>query len=550
MQSSTVLLLRYTIDGFVSLCYSKLNRETTPGAQYYDGSKLVIPITHEAGIALHDRWIQQGVSTLISAIAQQNIESIISTIRESNEQIRHQNELAKITQKFGAGFSTVNRINEGTLSGVQNLDKKAAIVANVGNSTIDRSDIIARMIGAQNMRLLKEAVRLASVIARNNKSVADDAQIRFGSPKFFALSEENSKNEVDFLSPSLFALNNNANALLNLKEVINSTNNNDYKELLNFIMEVTGVTDAVEAIKDNETKLNGAYMRGVDNQPMYFTKKNISNIFGDYERQKVEIFERLTNDLTAKQLDDFSTTGYSILTKDQINYIYGPRSPYNHTQALQTFSTLDEQAIRMYLLRNIRNIASNDPNLSKRSKRTAVLSPDIQKMYLNTVTDLSPPVVFSPALLTANVNSPAVFGVVILSPTLFVATIQSPRLLSPVILSPAALSRIILSPLVMDPLILSPGALLPFVLSPQALSPAVLSSSVLAAQILSPFVLNPVILSPGALNALVLSLFLLSPFMFSPLYFNALILSPHAFSPSINSTGSNVSLILSPSAFS
>ncbi|VDM49777.1 unnamed protein product [Toxocara canis] len=391
------------------------------------------------------------------------------------------------------------------------------------------------MIGAQNMRLLKEAVRLASVIARNNKSVADDAQIRFGSPKFFALSEENSKNEVDFLSPSLFALNNDANALLNLKEVINSTNNNDYKELLNFIMEVTGVTDAVEAIKDNETKLNGAYMRGVDSQPMYFTKQNISNIFGDYERQK---------------LDDFSTTGYSILTKDQINYIYGPRSPYNHTQALQTFSTLDEQAIRMYLLRNIRNIASNDPNLSKRSKHTAVLSPDIQKMYLNTVTDLSPPVVFSPALLTANVNSPAVFGVVILSPTLFVATIQSPRLLSPVILSPAALSPIILSPLVMDPLILSPGALLPFVISPQALSPAVLSSSVLAAQILSPFVLNPVILSPGASNALVLSPFLLSPFMFSPLYFNALILSPHAFSPSINSTGSNVSLILSPSAFS
>ncbi|VDM25740.1 unnamed protein product [Toxocara canis] len=54
-----------------------------PGAQYYDGSKLVIPITHEAGIALHDHWMQQGVSTLISAIAQQKI-------KELSEHYKHQ----------------------------------------------------------------------------------------------------------------------------------------------------------------------------------------------------------------------------------------------------------------------------------------------------------------------------------------------------------------------------------------------------------------------------------------------------------------------------
>ncbi|VDM13277.1 unnamed protein product, partial [Wuchereria bancrofti] len=34
-------------------------RETMPGAQYYDGKKLNIPISKEAAVELIERWIHQ-----------------------------------------------------------------------------------------------------------------------------------------------------------------------------------------------------------------------------------------------------------------------------------------------------------------------------------------------------------------------------------------------------------------------------------------------------------------------------------------------------------
>lgn len=46
-------------------------RETMPGAQYYDGKKLNIPISREAGIQLFERWIHQGISSIMACIATQ-----------------------------------------------------------------------------------------------------------------------------------------------------------------------------------------------------------------------------------------------------------------------------------------------------------------------------------------------------------------------------------------------------------------------------------------------------------------------------------------------
>ncbi|EFO28068.1 hypothetical protein LOAG_00422 [Loa loa] len=46
-------------------------RETMPGAQYYDGKKLNIPISKEAGIELIERWTHQGISSIMACIATQ-----------------------------------------------------------------------------------------------------------------------------------------------------------------------------------------------------------------------------------------------------------------------------------------------------------------------------------------------------------------------------------------------------------------------------------------------------------------------------------------------
>lgn len=44
-----------------------------PGAKYYDGKKLNIPVSKESGIELYQRWTIQGLSSLISAIAQKEL---------------------------------------------------------------------------------------------------------------------------------------------------------------------------------------------------------------------------------------------------------------------------------------------------------------------------------------------------------------------------------------------------------------------------------------------------------------------------------------------
>lgn len=57
--------------------------------------------------------------------------------------------------------------------------------------------------------------------------------------------------QVALLSPSLFSLHNKGRgteALLSLPHVIQSTANSDYKHWLNFIIETSGVSDAVDEV--------------------------------------------------------------------------------------------------------------------------------------------------------------------------------------------------------------------------------------------------------------------------------------------------------------
>lgn len=44
-----------------------------PGAQYYDGKKLNIPISTEAGKEIYERWAFQSMSGLISSIANKRL---------------------------------------------------------------------------------------------------------------------------------------------------------------------------------------------------------------------------------------------------------------------------------------------------------------------------------------------------------------------------------------------------------------------------------------------------------------------------------------------
>ncbi|VDM42597.1 unnamed protein product [Toxocara canis] len=76
----------------VSFAYAEMEytRETMPGAQFYDGKKLKIPISDEAGYEMYERWALQGISSIMSAIANEKLDNL-------NEY--HRNKLYKCSQK-------------------------------------------------------------------------------------------------------------------------------------------------------------------------------------------------------------------------------------------------------------------------------------------------------------------------------------------------------------------------------------------------------------------------------------------------------------------
>lgn len=41
---------------------------------------------------------------------------------------------------------------------------------------------------------------------------------------------------------------------------------------------------------------------GIDGQPMYFTRKNVTDLYGDGEAQKIDVFEQLQESLSDNQV--------------------------------------------------------------------------------------------------------------------------------------------------------------------------------------------------------------------------------------------------------
>ncbi|KAM3717602.1 Serum response factor-binding protein [Dirofilaria immitis] len=339
-------------------------------------------------------------------------------------------------------------------------------------------------------------------------------------------------------------------ALTSIPKLMKIAGNRDYEEWLNFIIEASGTTDAIDKLKEKQELdwIPPAYKsmpRGIDGQPLYFTKENVTEIDPELAR-KVELFENLTYSLTQKQMAEFNSTGFSMMTPKQLMMFYGPQSPLNDSKSLKFFMSLNEGDMHRLLISDIRKMAEKHSSLKIRQKRQSILTPSAF-----TTSVISPSAgglsVLSPSAFSLTVLSPSVVGPSILSPGAFLATILSPNLLNPAVLSPVAFAALILSPFILNPGVLSPAALAPSVLSPSALSPGIVSPSILSAAIMSPFALNPSVFSPSALGALVASPFALSPSWFSPSYLSMVLFSPSAFSPSFNSTGKGVTVLFSPS---
>ncbi|KAL3079073.1 hypothetical protein niasHS_014855 [Heterodera schachtii] len=442
------------------------------------------------------------------------------------------------------------------------------------------------------IKLLREGLKLGYSLAGKNLTDFDNKTLKMVSPRFLSVTPEQdpSQNEtIDFLSPSLFSLHNSGTGIENLTSLPNMIQNiggpfgfsaKDQQLWMDFIMEASGVVENAEKIEaetnataPGENPLKTVWEKHYDREryereirtkegtPLYFTKQNISDGFGPKDVSKVEVFEQLHKLMGSEQIKDMNRTGFALLSKQQLDLLYGPNSEFHDEKVLKRFLALNRSTIQQHIERDIHSLAqiksfkitqkSAPANAQHhaRSKRAVILSPISFSPFILTFLDKSPiilsPIIFSPLIL-----APAVLGPVILSPWAFVPVILSPRLLDPLILSPAIFAPVILSPLALHPIILSPGVFVPFILSPVVMAPFILSPQVFTPFILSPLALSPFIFNPTVGSPIILSPAVLTPVIYSPMAISGLILSPYALSPIIQSPLIAFAVILSPSYLS
>ncbi|KAH7721145.1 Protein MLT-10 [Aphelenchoides avenae] len=409
------------------------------------------------------------------------------------------------------------------------------------------------------LKLMRDGFKIGYALSGKNTSEFDEKTLRVVSPRFLSVMPEETDNRTEnLLSPSLFSLHNHGNGVENLTSLPNLVrgfSSKDQQEWLNLIIEATGVDEEAnkleeqiretEEIRKDTRAIVDKESRTKDGTPLYFTKQNLTEMFGPGKEGNVDMWKALEGTYSKEQLREMNKTGYAVLNREQLYFLYGPQSPYNNTELLGRLLEMEEHQVHDTIEDDIHRLA--EMKAFKLRQKDITLSPVVATWIVLSPALVSQPVVLSPLLLSPLVLSPSVLGPVILSPWLFVPVILSPRVMGPLIISPFALSPVVLSPLVLHPVILSPGVLDPIVLTPFVLSPAILSPLCLCPLILSPLVLSPFILNPAVLTPLVLSPFVLTPIIFSPQALSALVLSPYALSPIIQSPLFQFSVILSPS---
>ncbi|VDM80328.1 unnamed protein product [Strongylus vulgaris] len=182
------------------------------------------------------------------------------------------------------------------------------------------------------------------VASGKNITNFDKKTIKLFSPRFLSLVPEQGDDELfNILSPSLFSLHRDGKGeekTMSLSHILKDLPSKEQEAWLDFIVEAAGVTDAVDKAEKVQAEISKRDLLDKDGVPLYFTKENTSEILGDTEKRKVETFEALSRSYTPDQKDDLEKYGYAFLNTEQLNIVYGPKSPYNKSDSLRRFMHL------------------------------------------------------------------------------------------------------------------------------------------------------------------------------------------------------------------
>ncbi|TKR62859.1 hypothetical protein L596_026766 [Steinernema carpocapsae] len=140
---------------------------------------------------------------------------------------------------------------------------------------------------------------------------------------------------------------------------------------MNFIIEASGASDALPKVDEAEQLVESAARRRYHDdsgKPRFVTRENVTKWVGEEEARKVDMLARLRNSYSKEQLKEMNTTGYTVLTNEQLHMFYGPDSPYNNSEALAKYSNLTRAELEEFLEHDIRlaaemesfNVRKND----------------------------------------------------------------------------------------------------------------------------------------------------------------------------------------------
>ncbi|KAL3084626.1 hypothetical protein niasHT_034665 [Heterodera trifolii] len=246
------------------------------------------------------------------------------------------------------------------------------------------------------VQLVRQGVTLGFALAGQNTTGWDEKTMRLVSPRFLSVVAEEemaSDNEtLSLLSPSLLSMHDDGQGIekfASLPSLFRALNLRDQQQWLNLIMEAAGINEEAKKIADetekeekevktvptigtaadNGTRLNlteiwkksrGMYekeIRGEDGQPLYFTRENVTERYGEYETRKIDLWEKFMSTFSEKQKFELNRTGFVPMRPEQMRMIYGAQSPFNDTEALHRLSSLNETQIHEGMERDIHNIA-------------------------------------------------------------------------------------------------------------------------------------------------------------------------------------------------
>ncbi|PAV90359.1 hypothetical protein WR25_22089 [Diploscapter pachys] len=237
-----------------------------------------------------------------------------------------------------------------------------------------------------------------------NVSNFDNRNINFISPRIMSLIPEHMKNDtISLFSPSILSLHEDGDELekkLSLNRAMQLFEETGQEHWLNFVIEASGVSDAVEMIRRAELEQERQEMmekfKDNEGRPLYMTKENVSEVLGRFEKKKIDTLEELNRRIDHQQMSSLNSSGYAVLTPDQIHLLYGPSSPFNDTRVIQHLLQIDRKKVPRLLEETIHKLASEEIQFKSSIRHDIILQFLAFMPIINAPNVASQPLILSP----------------------------------------------------------------------------------------------------------------------------------------------------------